>query len=387
MANVDHRVRAVKALGTLASERALDQLLRLATEEDHALQEAAIEAIGHMGRSAHAERIFEILTQACDKSGLKGRALYGLRWFDSPAGWQIIRDAHEDGHWYVRQCVAELLEHDSDDSSIEILAELIREDWDEDVIEAAAKSLRARFGEESLEPDYIFLQSDDTYTLDEVAPDHLKRACEQGDPARLLEIFAKIADEKQPEVRNALLARNPLPFKAAAEALDHAISLDILGRAWHSPGKGKLAALTEEEWRKGDERDEHRLASLIWVSGRVGETPAIWKTILESGECLHLRSAILVALDTVPKDFRPILEQIRLSGESELAEFANQLLGDDDLRSSRSVEAKASDLAMVDALARQGAEKELVKVAKNEDYDEDLRKHAWRSLRRLKRSA
>jgi ParB family chromosome partitioning protein len=268
LVDAEHRQRAVTALGTLANQRALDQLLRLATNEDHALREPAIEAIGHMREGEHAERVFNLLKEACTDYGLQPQALSGLRWFDSPAGWQIIRDAHKDSAWHTRQRVAELLEFDDDARSIEILSSLITDDYDEDVVEAAAKSLRARFGPDSLEPDYIFLQSDE-YMLNEFAPDHLARVCEKGDPARLLAIFAKIEEEKQNQIRNPLLAWDTPPAEAAAAALEEEVlqlrklALSVLGRAAHDPGAARLEELTTRAWEE-ERRDDELLASLVW---------------------------------------------------------------------------------------------------------------------------
>ncbi len=59
--DLDIRRRAVLALGELADERALDVLLKLAGEDGHALQEQALEAIGHMGRSPRADEVFKLL--------------------------------------------------------------------------------------------------------------------------------------------------------------------------------------------------------------------------------------------------------------------------------------------------------------------------------------
>ena len=90
--DLDLRRRAVLALGELADERALDALLRLAGEDGHALQEPAAEAIGHLGRSPRAEEIFKLLERfAKGDTGVAWCALQGLRWLDTRAGWQLIR--------------------------------------------------------------------------------------------------------------------------------------------------------------------------------------------------------------------------------------------------------------------------------------------------------
>src|SRR5262249_11380532 len=98
MASVDFasdlalRRRAVLALGELADERALDPLMKLGAEDGHALQEPAAEAIGHFGRSARAGEVFRILERNVKgPQGVAQSALKGLRWFDTRAGWQLIR--------------------------------------------------------------------------------------------------------------------------------------------------------------------------------------------------------------------------------------------------------------------------------------------------------
>ena len=86
------RIRAVEALGELGDETALEVLLKLAADQDHALQEAATEAIGHMGKSKKADEIFAILSRLVNSTdGLAERAICGLRWFDTREGWELIR--------------------------------------------------------------------------------------------------------------------------------------------------------------------------------------------------------------------------------------------------------------------------------------------------------
>ena len=83
------RVRAVEALGELADPRALDLLLKIAMEEDHALQETAVIAIGHLGQSPQAETIFKLLKRLANGNAysLATGALHGLRWFNTLDSW------------------------------------------------------------------------------------------------------------------------------------------------------------------------------------------------------------------------------------------------------------------------------------------------------------
>src|SRR5262249_49188118 len=91
--DLDIRRRAVTALGELADDRAIDVLLKLAGEDGHALQEPALEAIGHFGRSPRAEEVFKGLERhARLNSGICWHALKGLRWLRTRAAWPIIRE-------------------------------------------------------------------------------------------------------------------------------------------------------------------------------------------------------------------------------------------------------------------------------------------------------
>ena len=127
--DLDIRRRAVLALGELADERALDALLRLAGEDGHALQEAAAEAIGHLGRSPRAEEIFKLLERfAKGDTGVARRALQGLRWLDTrgrlaahPAACGVDRRAPS-----APPCV-ELLGHNDDPATRDLLLRLLAE--------------------------------------------------------------------------------------------------------------------------------------------------------------------------------------------------------------------------------------------------------------------
>lgn len=94
--DVELRQRAVYALGALADEQGFDKLLALAQIEQHALQNHAIEAIGHLSASPQQARIFALLQQKLtdsqyQSSEMAAFALRGLRWFNTPASWRCIR--------------------------------------------------------------------------------------------------------------------------------------------------------------------------------------------------------------------------------------------------------------------------------------------------------
>jgi hypothetical protein len=67
------RRRAVEATGALGDARALDPLLKIATEDEHVLQDAAAEALGRLGRSPAAGEVFKLLERLA-KARTPGRS-------------------------------------------------------------------------------------------------------------------------------------------------------------------------------------------------------------------------------------------------------------------------------------------------------------------------
>lgn len=258
------RTRAVKALGELAHERALDLLLRLANEDYHALQEPAAEALGHLGQSDKADKVFDLL-QSLAKSTMTGvadHALRGLRWLNTREGWGLIRERINDPSWAIRSTVVELLRHDEDPASREALIKVITEDQDWSLVRSAAQGLRQLDGPDSLEPDYVFVQS----AIAHLENDTLQRLRERGEPGRLMEVLPKIHPWNQsiyfqPLVA-ILLSREPLPVAEAAAALDSPhpqvveVAAHILGRAGTDAakehGKALVAATNKalEAWNQ-----------------------------------------------------------------------------------------------------------------------------------------
>lgn len=141
--NADYRQRAVLALGQSGDERALDKLLQLANDNEHFLQDVAIEAIGHLATSEQAEKILSLLTKPLTATvlsqSLVQRALNGLRWFNQAAAWQAISD-------YIRQeqqplnlrCHAiSLLAYWSSDTSQALLIHLLSQQQNASLVKAA----------------------------------------------------------------------------------------------------------------------------------------------------------------------------------------------------------------------------------------------------------
>ncbi len=293
------RQDAVLALGELADPRALDLLLRLASEEEHALQEVAAEAIGHMADSDRDGRIVPLLSSYSERDDELGlRALRGLRHYGSPGAWRILRKRLGSAHWELRQLAAEQLGYDNDPGTRVLLAEHLRSEEDIDVAKAAAKGLRRLYGPDSLEPDFLFVQATcaplEEHTLDRIA--------ERGDAERILAVLPRIQphnreDYREPLVR-ILLSRDPLPVDAAAAGLSSAdagtvaVAARVLGRAGAATHAAALGAAIERVgalWREAlatltgaaSDADAARargrigplseaLGELAWACGRTG---------------------------------------------------------------------------------------------------------------------
>ncbi|MGB1013698.1 MAG: HEAT repeat domain-containing protein [Nannocystaceae bacterium] len=293
MADLDLRSRAVHALGELGDTRALDTLLRLVNDEGHALQETAAEALGHMGHAApeRATKVFGILKKlAIGSGGIACQALTGLRHFDTREAWAIVRARAADDSWRVRERVARLLAHNDDPATHELFGERLRNESFMRVAKALAAGYRELAGDDSLDPDYVLVQSKHR----NLEPNTLDRLCERGDAERLLEILPRIAhSDARDRLVASLLARTPLPLAAAAEMLTapHPISAVTAAKILGYAGEGledafrvKLeAALTKTmaSWREHLELSNNRrknalgdftlpVRQMIWACGQLG---------------------------------------------------------------------------------------------------------------------
>lgn len=322
--DINLRRRAVDALGKLGDARALDTLLRLVTTEGHALVEQGAEAIGHLADSPKSAEILDLLKKmASGDDGIALSAMTGLRWFGGTDAWALLRSRARDDDWRVRQRAAELLGFDADPASRELLIALVGEDNDSDVVREAFVSLRRLCGPDSLEPDYAILRG--RHSSPE--PDTLTRLGQRGDPGRLMDLLAKIGDNRRDvasALTEALLSRSPPPLAEAGERLagdDDAqgtLAARVLGRAGAaaSAQATALAAATTkilDLWRQAqvDEGRNGPLASraealtgrvrwLLWACGRagVGEAEVIAAARLSGTEprVRSLRAAALTAL-------------------------------------------------------------------------------------------
>src|SRR5262249_42756652 len=146
--------------GELGDMRALDTLLKFANEPGHALQDAAAEALGHLGRSEKGEEIFKLLERyGKGNDRLAERALRGLRWLSTHAGWQLIGKRAGDEEFIFRSAAVELLGYNDDPATRDLLLRLLSSSEDYEVMEQGVISARRLWGRDSLEPDYALLQN------------------------------------------------------------------------------------------------------------------------------------------------------------------------------------------------------------------------------------
>ncbi|SIO58295.1 chromosome partitioning protein, ParB family [Singulisphaera sp. GP187] len=484
------RRRAVKALGELGDERALDTLLRLASDPGHALQEQAAEAIGHLGRSSQGDEIFKLLERytKAEQALLAANAVRGLRWLDTRAGWQAVRRVALEGDSLpVRGTALEMLGFNDDPATRDLLLRQLAggdEDGDANdvthLFNLTLASARRLFGPDSLEPDYALLRNPE---LDDEAEQRkaVARVCERGEASPIFEIVTKASREVQALLTTQLLNRPSLPLEAAWVALERPeapaveLAARVLGRAGQA-AKPKVAALETvlprwrdawEECRRKSERGEddatERLAEsltpcvriLVWAAGRLGTAR---ETLLEMAEAragdrayrpIRLEAVTALAAWKPTPAIAAALERAALGDDPELRGFAASAAGrvggdlaarlvgpflSDRVTFSRVVKNKEVEaagparlaaariheqgvvlpylvaqadvegltavmedrslstptrLGAVEALAKLGredAEERLRTLGAAADDDEDLRKAAWRGLRRSKRA-
>ena len=329
--DVNQRQRAVLALGELSDSRAVDTLLKLANENGHALQEAAAEAIGHLRRSAKGEEVGRTLERLA-KSPMQGvmqRALKGLRWFDSPAGWQIIRAKAKDSNWRTRVVACEQLGYDTDPTTKDLLLDVLRKDTDNDATGAALDAALRLFGQESLDPFYAAVTNKRfaDYSLGKQGRNPIEIVCDKGDPLRLLELFPKCEPEVQQKLEASLTTRKEIPAKEAAAALAHAddatvrLAARLLAKAPKpTPDMKKAAAEAVGRWwaewqtrRTKIDRGQGDLDSLA----RAGQClQTLFWTARQLGGSLDVLNEVVAARATDPLAKGVRLDALRtLAGE------------------------------------------------------------------------
>jgi ParB family chromosome partitioning protein len=286
--------RAVRALGELGDARAYDLLNKIANDPEHSLRQEAIEAIGHLGRSTHADDILRMLLPLArqnDPSAMP--ALRGLRWLDHPDGWQLILRRAQDKNLFFQNEIVELLGHHDEPGTRDVLMRILAETENETVFEAALKAARRLWGGDSLEPDYAGIRNRNVDR--DALEDLFNRLRERGDARRLLEILPLLADETAATLQNILLARRPLPIAEArailggSNAAAAGVAAVLLGRADPDPANGKAVAEALARWWKEYDRSRQEetrrgavpgsqtqtlvtpLQNFIWAAGRLGD--------------------------------------------------------------------------------------------------------------------
>ncbi len=318
------RRRAVTAVGVLADSVALDTLIQLAGDHEHALQPEAAEAIGHLGASDRAGDIFDLLRRlASGDDSATENAVVGLRYFGTDPAWEILRrraanlnDPHHD--LIVRQ-----LAHDASPATGDVLLQLLRTDrWQTDWLAAARRCL----GTESLEPDYAVIGSARPFdlTVERDPPvDCVARVVRRGEPARIFEVLPAAEPDVRAVLVDALLRRDPPPVDAATEAITGRqpaaviAAAGLLGRGGRASSAGSVetalaswvdrleqsaaAALTNSAARDRLRDEINTVARLVWAAGRLSVAKPLLlslatRTDLPPGSA-SIRRAAIEALD------------------------------------------------------------------------------------------
>ncbi|MCK5809941.1 MAG: HEAT repeat domain-containing protein [Cocleimonas sp.] len=229
--NDHYRERAVLALGKSGDQRALDKLLALAQDKEHALNEVAIEAIGSMGEAKEANKIFELLKSSLRNadyySDMNLHALNGLRWFNTLAAWQIICayiDKTENAY-DNRQHAVTLLQYWDTNASRALLLKLLKQEKDDDVTKSAyqvAQRLWKTEDKQTSEVDYALIQG----YYPEIDDKALERITLYAPSADLLGLLsAHYADEEAVEnilqaIDHSLLKRTDYRAKDLGKGLE-----------------------------------------------------------------------------------------------------------------------------------------------------------------------
>jgi len=491
LSDINLRKRAVYALGELGDARALDCILHIVNDNEHALQAYAAEAIGHLGHTDKHDDIFttfKILINS-DTYGVKQSVIRGLRYFNSDAGWKLIHQQAEDVNNYYRAVALDTLGYDDDPATRDLLLRVLAEEDanEEDWGLSALTSARRLFGESDVSPDYALLRCGGQFEHITCAITiALKRVINDGSIDSILKVYPHCHAKVQHQLSAHLLKQTPLPIEPAITCLSsqHYAQVDIaatiLGYSSEHPKpppslienliKALEAAFVywREQWDKlvlidtaaRTLREEQSykgitetLQRLLWCSGKLNcafNSVATFTQInVNDSESRGIRMSAFTALSQIKHDsalgilttaltdadqgirafVAKILEQ--QSHIIDIKSFAGQVIADrqvyqtltrqvymqdvnmtalNDAHLQSSVLSQVIDNQHVEALvttainnsleeatqqvAIEGlsqiatieSEHALVEIANNDSLDEDLRKIAWRCLRRSKRN-
>ena len=475
------RRRAVLALGHLSDERTMDLLLNLVTQEGHALQEYAAEAIGHLGQSEQGDKIFKILYRLLEQEGsAAARAVVGLRYVNTPTAWNAIRQRCKKNLYnQTRTAAVKQLGYDSSEATQAVLLDLLERSHSDTAFQLAAA--RRSFGADSIIPDLAFVKGlkGRSSGPPELANPCVDRICELADPQDVFDLVGHCEGDIRSRLANHLIMLDPFPVAQSLESLEKAdalvveIAAHVLGRNGdkkHSKHIGAVLKRWQSKYVDESQRLQlqnvetttefaksgRALKRLVWAGGRVGglEQPII-DLVCQHPNDLHFGAVRRLAIgalvdgkmsEPMEKQLTELLEdydpKIRLMasqllvsqtkfkaddfGESLLADRAafnhlvetkpekikktlqlaaasthyqprvmNELIKSSDVRTLQMVAIDAKSnlnarLGAIEGLAAisdANAEKVLVEIGRDESVDKELRKAAWRGLRRSKRKA
>lgn len=325
MEDYDHRRRAILALGKLGDIQALDLLLTQLQDEYSNLKAPAAEAIGHMSKSERADEIFKLLVGLTQGGyDVAESAMTGLRWFNTPESWRVIRARASDGGWWIRQRAARLLQHNPDAANIEMLTKLVRDDSDSDVVTAAAESLRKIYGPESLEPDYILVQS--SFNWLEAQKNTVERLRSQGEVKRILEILPKIKEQNSDRflkpLVTALLSKTPLPVAEVVDSLSSeetrtaVVAAQILGRAGKDAAEHVDKVVTalnhaHQSWMSAYAEAQSRRPG---AREKLGQIAQRYKLLIWAASRAEVALDAIIGATALPtdRDARPVCEEALL---------------------------------------------------------------------------
>jgi ParB family chromosome partitioning protein len=401
-----HRSRAVQALGELGDPRSVDKLLALATEDMHLLQQAATEAIGHLKKSPQADAVFRLLEKhAKNQYDLGQKALVGLRYFDTPSGWDIVRaKLNAKGYGWalsrLKATAAEQLGYNDDPATRDLLLKTLRTSTDYQVVPAAYKAARRLWGKESLEPNYNVIQNPSAHNYLDTGEDGgaLDPVLKKGDALRIMAAFPHCDPQIQEKLESALLTRPDLPVKEAGDSLTHAdegtvrLASRLLGRVpnpdagvkdavgtslskwWQTwqdrRAKAGAATSTDDDYDDDDDqpagdplsRAGGVVESLLFTAGRVGvpteviagvaksrpDDPLARGIRLEAVRCLALGKVTPAVLDT--------LDALAVGPDADVRVLAAEMLARfDPKRAAKRAEQMLSDRPGFNRLAVAGA--------------------------------
>lgn len=323
------RDNALRALGELGEERAFDRILQLAQEDGHALQETATEMLGHWGRSDKADEILELLQKRLTGSwGLVAHAMHGLRRFDTPAGWELLRSMAVSVEHNKQRLAIELLKHNDTQATREFLLKLC-ETGSPDTAVSAWYSARELFGDDAAEPDVALVRNRQTHGgMELVQPTAFRRIIERVPATELLPLAEFVGDRELTQLTAIVLRAEEVPLEPAVQLLESRspvnveLTARVLGRATSASNKGVEKSLLQtlqkwlQQWNATRQAEQlgrtvalslgvvtHTTARLAYAAGqlRCGQAELVQALDGQADirEFLPIRRTMLTALATM----------------------------------------------------------------------------------------